>query len=177
MTVQTRLRVEGTFVGDADLVDGVVVDLLGILGLQEVACRHRVEGQSHEDTVEPHLVAVDGLVPEHLVDIGSRLVLQLLHQRLDGQQVFLLRIELIHTGHEMTCADLVEVIVLDIVGADIALLVDHCVGIFLTVFADVLTTVSEIGVEHRLEFDTHHVAPLGLFREVEQIALRHALHL
>ena len=177
MTVQTRLGIEGTLVGDTDLVDGVVVDLLGILGLEQVACRHRVEGQSHEDAVEPHLVAVDGFVPEYLVDIGSRLIFQLFHQRLDGQQVLLLRIELIHTGHEMACADLVEVIILDIVGTDLALLVDHRVSIFLTVLADVLTAVSEIGVEHRLEFDTHYVAPAGFLGKVEQIALRHAFHL
>ena len=75
VTVQTRLGVEGALIGDADLVDGIVVDLLGILGLEQVAGGHRVEGQSHEDTVEPYLIAVDGLVPEYFVLNGTWLVL------------------------------------------------------------------------------------------------------
>ena len=176
MTVQTGLGIEGALVGDADLIDGVVVDLLGVLGLQQVAGGHRVEGQSHEDTVEPYLVAVDGFVPKHFVLIGTGLVLQLLHQCLDGQQVLLLRIELVHTGHEMTGTDLIEVVVLDVVGADLALGVDHRVGILLTVFANVLTSIFKIGVEHRLQFDTHHITPLRSDGEVEQITLRHTLH-
>ena len=141
MAVQASLGVEGALISDADLIDGIVVDLLGVLGLPQVARCHGVEGQTHEDAIEPHLIAVDGLVPEHTVLIGAGLVLQLLHERLDGQQVLLLRIELIHAGHEMTGTDLIEVVVLDIVGTDLALLVDHRIGILLTVLADVLATI------------------------------------
>ena len=77
----------------------------------------------------------------------------------------------------MTGTDLIEIILLDVVGTDFTLGVDHRVGVLLTVFTDVLTTVSQVGVEHRLQFDTHHVAPAGFLGEVEQIALGHALHL
>ena len=77
----------------------------------------------------------------------------------------------------MTCADVVEIILEDVVAADVALLVDHRIGIFLAVLADILTAIGQIGVEHAFEFNTHDIAPLGLLGEVEQEALRHAFHL
>ena len=76
----------------------------------------------------------------------------------------------------MTCTDVVEVILQDIVTADLTFLVDHRVGIFLTVLADILTTIGKIGVKHTFELDSHHIAPFGAFGKVEQVALRHTLH-
>ena len=77
----------------------------------------------------------------------------------------------------MARADIVEVIVEDVIAANVALGIDHCVGVLLTVSPDVLTPVFKICVEHALQFDAHHIAPLGHGREVEEIALWHALHL
>ena len=177
MTVQTGLGIEGALVGDLQLVDGIVVDLHSLLGLQLCGGCQTTEGQAHEDAVEPYLIGIDGLVPEYLVDLGAGLAVQLLHHGLDGCQVLRLGIEVVHTGDEMPGADIVEVVVEDVIAPDVALGIDHCVGVFLTVLADVLAAVGEIGVEHALEFDTHHIAPLGFGGEVEEVALRLALHL
>ena len=116
-------------------------------------------------------------MPEHLVGDGARLVLQLLHHRVDGNLVLRLGVEIVHAGDEMACTDVVEVVVQNIVATDVAFRVDHRIGIFLTVLADGLATIGQIGVEHTLEFDTHDVAPFRLGGEVEQETLRHALHL
>ena len=177
MTVQAGLGVKGTFIGDLQLIYGVVVYLVGLFRLQLCGSSQTTEGQSHEDSVEPYLVGVDGLVPEHLVGNRAGLVLQLFHHGVDGQLVLGLGIEVVHACHEMTCADVVEIILEDVVATDVALLVDHRIGIFLAVFADILTAIGQISVEHAFEFDTHDIAPLGLLREVEQEALRHAFHL
>ena len=123
------------------------------------------------------MVGVDGLVPIDLVGDGARLVLQLLHHRLHSLEVLGLGPLLVHAGDEVAGADVVEVVVKNIVAADAAVGVDHRVGIFLTVTANVLATIFKVGVEHALQFDTHDVAPLGLLREVQKIGLRRALHL
>ena len=106
-------------------------------------------------------------MPEDTVGLGAWLVVQLGHQQLHGLEVLGFRPLLVHTGHEMACADVVEVILLDVVATDGAVTTNHGVGVFLTVEADVLATIFKIGVEHALQFDTHHVAPFGLRREVE----------
>ena len=159
MTVQAGLGVKGTLIGDLQLIHGIVVDLVGVFRLQLCGSCQATEGQSHEDTVEPHLVGIDGLVPEYFIGDGARLVLQLLHHRVDGQLVLGLRIEVVHTCHEMTCADVVEIILEDVV------------------LADILTAIGQISVEHAFKLDTHDIAPFGLLREVEQKALRHTFHL
>ena len=159
MTVQAGLGIKGTFIGDLQLIHGIVVYLVGLFRLQLCGSSQTTEGQSHEDSVEPYLVGVDGLVPEHLVGNRAGLVLQLFHHGVDGQLVLGLGIEVVHACHEMTCADVVEIILEDVV------------------LADILTAIGQISVEHAFEFDTHDIAPLGLLREVEQEALRHAFHL
>ena len=89
-----------------------------MLGLQQHVGRERVERQAHEDAVEPHLVGVDGLVPEDTVGFSARLVFQLFHHGLHGEQVLLLGSLLVHAGHEMPRADVVEIIVRQLVAAD-----------------------------------------------------------
>ena len=116
-------------------------------------------------------------MPVDLVGHGARLVLQLLHHGLHGQQVLLLGPLLIHAGDEVAGTDVVEVVVEDVVAADVALLVDHRVGVLLTVLANLVAAVAQVGVEHALKLDAHDVAPLGAGREVEHIRLRRALHL
>ncbi len=177
VTVQSGLGVEGTLVSDLQLVDSIVVDLHSLLGLQLCGGCQTTEGQAHEDTVEPYLIGIDGFVPEYLVDFGAGLVLQLLHHGLYGNQILCLGIEVVHTRHEMTGADIVEVVVENVIAADVTLGIDHRVGILLTILADVLATIGKIGVQHALEFDTHHIAPLGLGREIKEVTLRHTLHL
>ena len=116
-------------------------------------------------------------MPEYLVGNGARLILQLLHHCIDGQLVLGLWIEVVHTCHKVACADIVEIVLQNVITTDVAFLVDHRICILLAVLADVLAAVCKIGVEHAFEFDTHHVAPFRLFGEVEQITLGHALHL
>ena len=133
-------------------------------------------GQSHEDAVEPHLVGIDGLVPVYAL-FGAGLFLHLLHEGLHGLEVLLFGEVLIHAGHEVSGTDLVEVVVFQAVAANLALGVDHRVGIHLAIPPDVVVTIFQVGVEHGFQFDTHHVAPLGSLGEVEHVRLGHAFHL
>ena len=186
VAVQSGLRVQRAVIGNLQLVDGIVVDILDrILGFLAFSylvffgdgCGQRAERQSHEDAVEPYLVGVDGLVPEHLVGNGAWLILQLLHHGLHGFQVLSLRPILIHTGYEVTSTDVVEVVVQDVIAANVTLFVNHGVGIFLTILANVLATIAQIGVQHAFQLNTHDIAPLGTVGEIEQIGFRHTLHL
>ena len=178
MAVQTGLGVERTVICNRELVHGIVVDARHGLSIpfRDGSCQTTV-GQSHEDTVEPYLVGIDSLVPVHLVHHRAGLVLQLLHQRLHGDEVFLFGQLLVHACHEMTCADIVQVIVQDVVSANLTLLVNHRVGVELAVVKDVLTAVAQVGVEHALQLDAHHVAPFRTCGEIQQVRLRIALHL
>ena len=116
-------------------------------------------------------------MPEYLVGNSTRLVLQLLHHGLHGQKVLGLGPLLVHTGDEVSGTDVVEVVVQDVVATDVALSVNHRVCVELAIVLDFLSAVAQIGVEHALQFDAHDVAPFGLRREVEQVALGHTLHL
>ena len=40
-----------------------------------------------------------------------------------------------------------------------------------------VAAIAEVGVEHTFHLNAHYVAPLWLLAEVEQVRLRHALHL
>ena len=162
MTVQTCLGIECTFVGDLQLVYGIVIDLFGILGLIKVGCCQTAERQSHENTIKPYLISIYGLVPEYLVGNSARLFLQLLHHGLDGLEVLGLRVEVVHTSYEMSGTYIVKVIIQDVVAADVTFVIDHRVGIFLAILADILATIFDIGVKHTLEFDTHYIAPFWL---------------
>ena len=178
MTVQSCLGVEGTLIGDLQLVHGIVVD--GIHSLLAVTfgnrCCEHAEGQSHEDAVEPYLIGVDGLVPEHAVVQGAWLVLHLLHHQLHGQQILLLRPLLVHAGHKMSCTKVIEVIIQNVVAGDVSLLVYHLVGIHFTILQNVLAAVAQVGVEHAFQLDAHHVTPLGFVSEVKHVRPWHTLH-
>ena len=187
MAVEARLRVERTVISGDELVHGIVVDVLDSdvslkwlalaqSGFFRDGSRETAEGQSHEDAVEPHLIGIDGLVPEHFVGHGSGLVLQLFHQCLHCLQVLLFRQLLVHASDKVAGADIVEVIVRQVVAAYFALFIDHGVGVELAVVHDFLVTVAQVGVKHAFQLDAHHIAPLGLARKVEHIALRCALH-
>ena len=99
------------------------------------------EGQTHEDAVEPYLIGVDGFMPEYTVGLGAWLVVQLGHQQLHGLEVLGLWPLLVHAGNEMTRADVVEVILLDVVATDGAVATNHRVGVLLAVESDVLATI------------------------------------
>ena len=109
--------------------------------------------------------------------VGAWLFLQLFHECLQSFEILFLWILLIHPCYEVSCTDLVEVIVFQTIASDNPVLVDHRVGIELAVALDVFVAISVIGVEHRFEFYTHHIAPLRMFAEIEHIRERVALHL
>ena len=186
MTVQTGLGIVSTLVGNLQLIDGIVVDVGDgiVLSLFAFYCfglfcdrsSQTTVGQTHEDSVEPNLIGIDGLVPENLVGNGARLVFQLFHHGLHGQQVLGLGPFLIHTSHKVTCADIVKIVVEDIVARDVTFLVNHLVGVHLAVLTDVLTTIAQIGVKHAFQFNTHHIAPFRFLGKIEHVALGHTLH-
>ena len=189
MTIQTSLGVVGTLVSYLQLVDSVVINvddwirlsLLTLLALHlgnlfSDGGSQTAVGKTHEDAVEPYLISIDGFVPEYLVGNSARLVLQLLHHGLHGQQVLGLRPLLIHTCHKVTSTDVVEVVVKDVVAGNVTLLVNHLVGVHLAVFADVLTAIAQISVKHTFQFNAHHVAPFRFFGKVEHVALWYTFH-
>ena len=108
-------------------------------------------------------------MPIHLVGLGARLFLQLLHHRLHGDEVFLFGIELVHAGDEMARPDVVKVVVEQVVASDVALGIDHSVGVFTTVSENGVASVFQICVEHAFQFDAHDIAPFRFCRKVEQI--------
>ncbi len=168
MAVESCFGVDGALVGFLYLVDGIVVYLLRLLVLQQHIGGESVVWQPHEDTVEPHLVCVYGLVPIHTL-VGARLLLQLFHERLQCLEILGLGIFLVHSRHKVTGAYLVQVVVFELVAAYLALCVDHGVGVHLAVLPDFVVAIFKIGVEHGLKFDAHHVAPFGLLGEVKHI--------
>ena len=176
MAIEASLRVEGALIGNLQLIDSVIVDSLGSLRRFCDGSRQTTEGQSHEDAVEPYLVSVDGLMPIDFVGFGTWLVLQLFHEQHHSLKILLLGPLLIHTGHEMTGTDVVEIIVKDVKTCNVTLFADHLVGIHLAVLTDVLTAVAQIGVEHTFQFNTHHIAPLGFRGKVEHVTFGYALH-
>ena len=96
-----------------------------------------------------------------------------------------------HAEDELRCAHIVEVEILIFVACDVSLFVNHLGWIFFQVVDDCLVVgfgisslegalsafVMEVGVEHTFHLNAHYVAPLWLLAEVEQVRLRHALHL
>ena len=168
MAVKSCLRVESTLIGLADLVNGIVVNLLCLLRAQQVAGCEASVGQSHEYAVEPHLIGIDSLVPIHSL-LGARLLVELLHKCLHSLEVLCLGIFLVHTSHEMPRTNLVKIIVLQLIRTNLTLVVDHRVGVQLAVFSDIVATIFKISVEHSFKFDTHDIAPTRFLGEVEQV--------
>ena len=140
VAVESCLWVESALVSLAYLVNGIVVDFLSLLGLQQhVGCKGTV-GQSHENSVEPHLIGINCLVPIYTF-LCAWLLVELLHECLHGSEVLCLWIKTIHTGHKVSRTYLVEVIVLYFVCLYCSFGVYHRVGIELTVFPYVVATI------------------------------------
>ena len=83
MLPESGCLVIGALVRLRDLIHSVIIVLRHILWI-EPRCSEHIERQSHEDTVEPHLPSIDGLMPPHTL-IRPRLVFQLSHQQVKGQ--------------------------------------------------------------------------------------------
>ena len=128
MAVEACLRVEGALVGNLQLVDGIIIDFLCPFGVN-YGSRQTAKREPHEDSVEPHLIGIDGLVPIDLVGLRTWLVLQLLHERLHGFEILRLRLLLVHAGDEVSRADIVEVVLKDIVALDVTIGINHRVSI------------------------------------------------
>ena len=176
MAVESCGGVEGALIGDRHLMHCIVIDLPGLILRQQHGGSEYMVRQPHEDAVEPHLITIDGFVPEDPILHRAGLLLQLPHHGLHGQPILLLLLLLIHPRHEMSRADVVEVVVFQLVAPNLSTGVNHRVGIFLTIVHDGLVTIFQIGVQHGLQFDAHHVTPFRLFRKVQQVTLRGALH-
>ena len=113
-------------------MDGIVVDALsGFWGLEEGSCKG-VEGESHEDAVEPYLIAVDGFVPKDAIGFSAWLLMELAHEGLYGNLAIGLLMELVHSCNKMTSTDVVEIILIESIPLNIALRADHGVDILLS---------------------------------------------
>ena len=167
--------IKGALVGLHNLVDDVLVGLLYLLRLQHHGCSLCVEGESHKDAVEPHLISVDGFVPEHAF-LGARLVLQLLEECLEQFKVLFHGVELVHGQQHLAGAHVVEVEVFVFVTLALSVFVDHLGGIFLQPVVNGLVFVGLVGVEHGAHLGAHGIAPARLLGKVEIGDIGHAGH-
>ena len=172
---EAGLSVEGALVSLHNLVDNVLVGLLYLLRLQHHGSSFGVEGKSHEDAVEPHLISVDGFVPEHAF-LGARLILQLLEERLEQFEILFHGIELVHGQQHLAWAHVVEVEVFVFVTLALSVFVNHLGGIFLQPVVNGLVFVGLVGVEHGAHLGSYGITPARLLGKVEVGDIGHAGH-
>ena len=115
-------------------------------------------------------------MPIYFIFHGAWLLLQLAHHELNSFEVLLLRPELLHACHKVSGADIVEVIVLEFVVADVAVGGNHRVTILLTIIKYGVSAILKIGIEHCFKFYSHDITPSWLFCEVQQVGLGCSLH-
>ena len=116
-------------------------------------------------------------MPEDAIYGGSRLVVELLHQCSYCRHQSQFGIHNLHANKEMPRANVVEVVLLQVIASNVPLLIDHGVHILTAIVQNVLSAIAQIGVEHSLEFDTHHITPLGLCGEVQKVGMWRTFHL
>ncbi len=174
---QSGLGIVGAAVGLGDLVHGIgPIFLLGFSRAFQSGCGEGVKGQTHVDAVEPHLIGIDSLVPPHAL-LGSGLFLKLPEERLERLVEIPGRLKAVHAIDKPRGAHIVKVVIFQLIAGDISLLIDHLGGVSAQVIEYLGVTIAQVGIEHAFQFDAHHIAPLGLFGEIEHITLGHPLHL
>ena len=147
VAVKARLGVVGAVVGAFHLIDGIVIDGLGEFGSIDLRSGQDAERKTHENTVEPHLIGIDGLVPvDTLVSAG--LVVELTHEGIHSLDVSLLGEILIHAVDKMSRAHIVEIVGIQLVMLDCSVRCNHSVGVEKTIIPYVVTAVAQIGVKH-----------------------------
>ena len=132
---KTSCRIVSALVSLCYLVDSIIPVFLSFLIAFELRSCLGVERQSHEDSVEPYLIGIDSLMPEHPF-LGAWLVLKLFEDGLHAFENAWLRIELIEVDEEMTGAAVVKVEVLILVTSNCAVGCNHLVGISLAIVED-----------------------------------------
>ena len=108
MFPQARGRIVSAFVGLDNLVDGIVPVFLGLLVALEFGSGLDIKRESHEDSVEPHLISIDSLMPEYTF-LGSGLFLQLLEEGFHALENAGLLIKIVQIDEEMAGTAVVEV--------------------------------------------------------------------
>ncbi len=101
MFPQSGGLIVGAHVGLHYLTHCVIPILAGLLLALEQRSGLAIEGQTHEDTVQPHLIGIDSFVPINAF-FSAGLVLQLLEEGLHGLQNAGLRLHIIHSQEEVT---------------------------------------------------------------------------
>ena len=99
--------------------------------------------------------------------LGSWLLGKLAHKGLHGFKFLFVAEVIIHSGYEVPCAHIVEIVILEFVVSDSAVLIDHRVGIGNTIIFYVIVAIAEVCVKHGLKLNAHHIAPFGACREVK----------
>ena len=126
VAVETCGGVQCAMVGGDELVDSIIIDFFN--GITCDGSRQAAKREAHEDTVEPHLMGVDGFVPVGAVGC-SWLLVELLHQRLHGLEVLLFRLLYVESGQEVACADVVQIVILQLIASDGPFAVNHRIGV------------------------------------------------
>src|SRR6185437_4033545 len=104
--------------------DAILMEEPGIFGK---------EGLGHIEPVEPYLLRIFLFVPEAAF-ASARLFAQLTSQCRGGLVIVLLPRDLIEHQQDATAEHVIEVIVFQLIGADIAFLIDEAIHLVLDVF-------------------------------------------
>jgi hypothetical protein len=115
MIEKTGLFISGMTIDVHKLVD----DVIKRVGLVKHPRKHRIERFTHEQTVKPHLIRIDLLVPESAFP-GARMMTQLESERLSCGAETLLTRRLVQCQERSSGCNLVYVVLLPFVSGDVA---------------------------------------------------------
>ena len=177
MLPKTCCLIVGSLVSLYNLVNSIIVNLNSLL----LALYHwgslGVVGKSHENTIEPNLPSVDGLVPENAF-LGAWLLLELLIKSLEGCEVVLLLVQTVHAEEELSVTYIIEIKLVVVITSNILTrLVNHLLRILLQILINALVFVAKICIEHSTHLCSHSVVPTWFLCEVEHVWMGNALHL
>ena len=145
MLIEIGRRVVGMMGSHQELIDdiGIIIHAavaVGILG---------IEGGTHVDTVKPHLMGIDFLVPEASIVITGMIV-ELASHQVKRLAVLLLFGAIIDAEDKLTGVDAVQTEVLTLVLHNRTIGSHHRIGISQGIVIDAFIAVAVIHIEHGL---------------------------
>ena len=119
----------------------------------------RIKWLPHIKPIQPHLILINLLVPETAIGI-TRMRIQLTAQQIQCFLVFLVLSLLINTEKHLAGIQTVNIIFLQFISFDRAILMNHCISISHSIIKKLFITVCIIYIQHSLKFQTMTVIPL-----------------
>ena len=119
----------------------------------------RIKWLPHIKPIQPHLILINLLVPETAIGI-TRMRIQLTAQQIQCFLVFLVLSLLVNTEKHLSGIQTVNIIFLQFISFDRAILMNHCISISHSIIKKLLITVCIIYIQHSLKFQAMTVIPL-----------------